>query len=164
MSQRALLVIDLQKGLENDTHKLYHLSSVIDRVNQRIALYREKQLPIIFIQHEEQDMAFEADNWQLFTALDAQSEDFYVRKTHANSFFQTNLTALLNSLAVTELEFAGAQTEFCVDTTIRMAHGLGYTNFMTQGASTTLDNSLLPASTIIQHHENIWNHRWLTFI
>lgn len=85
-------------------------------------------------------------------------------KTHANSFYKTDLSEQLRKLNINKLEICGAQTEYCVDTTIRMAHGLGYTLFMKKGLTTTLNNDLLGAKTIIEHHENLWNHRFLTFL
>ena len=66
--------------------------------------------------------------------------------------------------AIQTLEIAGVQTEFCVDTTIRMAHGLGYTCLMTPKTTSTLDNGHLTAAQIIQHHEAIWAGRFLTFL
>ncbi|WP_430602941.1 hypothetical protein IGJ02_000266 [Enterococcus sp. DIV0724b] len=164
MNTKALIVIDLQNGLENSGTGLFHLTDLLTGVNQRIADYRKNHQPIIFIQHEDTELVPESYDWQLFEQLDARDCDFYVGKTHANSFFQTKLTALLDELAVTELEFCGAQTEYCVDTTVRMAHGLGYTCFMKRGLSTTLNNDLLGAQAIIKHHENLWDQRFLTFI
>lgn len=164
MSNKALIVIDLQQGLERVESRLLHLNEVLTGVNERIANYRNKHLPILFIQHEDEELVVDSPNWRLFEQLDARAEDFYVGKTHANSFFQTTLKELLDELSVTELEFCGAQTEYCVDTTIRMAHGLGYTCFMKRGLSTTLNNDLLDAQTIIQHHEYLWDQRFLTFI
>ncbi|GGC91763.1 cysteine hydrolase family protein [Enterococcus wangshanyuanii] len=164
MTNRALIVIDLQNGLEQTGNGLFQLNDVLTGVNQRICAYRKQQQPIIFIQHEDEELIPQSHNWQLFEQLDARSEDYYVGKTHANSFFKTVLKQQLDALAVTELEFCGAQTEYCVDTTIRMAHGLGYTNFMKKGLSTTLNNELLGAKTIIQHHEQLWDKRFLTFI
>lgn len=164
MNKKALIVIDLQIGLENFGTGLFQLNDLLTEVNQRITDYRNNHLPIIFIQHEDSDLVIDSPNWQLFEQLDAREEDFYVGKTHANSFFQTSLKELLNKLSVTELEFCGAQTEYCVDTTIRFAHGLGYTCFMKRGLSTTLNNDLLGAQTIIHHHERLWDHRFLTFI
>ncbi|MBO0473872.1 hypothetical protein IGL98_000264 [Enterococcus sp. DIV0840] len=164
MKNKALIVIDLQKGLENFGSGLFRLTDILEGVNQRITDYRNNHLPIIFIQHEDCDLVVDSPDWQLFDQLDAKTEDFYIGKTHANSFFQTKLKELLDEFSVTELEFCGAQTEYCVDTTIRMAHGLGYTCFMKRGLSTTLNNDLLGAQTIIQHHENLWDDRFLTFI
>ncbi|MGM0218844.1 cysteine hydrolase family protein [Enterococcus sp. AZ126] len=163
MPTKALVVIDLQQGLENFGTGLFQLNDLLIAVNQRISDYRQHQLPIIFIQHEDADLVVDSPDWQLFDQLNATTEDFYVGKTHANSFFQTPLKDLLDELSVTELEFCGAQTEYCVDTTIRMAHGLGYTCFMKRGLSTTLNNDLLGAKTIIQHHEQLWDKRFLTF-
>lgn len=70
----------------------------------------------------------------------------------------------LRKLNINNLEICGAQTEYCVDTTIRMAHGLGYKLFMKKGLTTTLNSDLLEAKTIIEHHENLWNNRFLTFL
>ncbi|MFD1901476.1 cysteine hydrolase family protein [Enterococcus termitis] len=164
MTKRALIVIDLQKGLNHSGTGLFQLNDFLKGVNQRIADYRMHKLPIIFIQHEDDELILNSQDWQLFDELDAQDEDIYIGKTHANSFFNTSLKQCLEDLSVTELEFCGAQTEYCVDTTIRMAHGLGYTGFMKKGLSTTLNNDLLGAKTIIQHHEQLWNNRFLTFI
>ncbi|ALS02197.1 amidase [Enterococcus silesiacus] len=164
MKNKALIIIDLQKGLNHFGTGLFHLNEVLAGTNERIADYRNNHLPIIFIQHEDDDLVADTPDWQLFEQLDARAEDFYIGKTHANAFFQTKLKELLDELSATELEFCGAQTEYCVDTTIRMAHGLGYTCFMKRGLSTTLNNELLGAQTIIQHHENLWNQRFLTFI
>ncbi|MBO0441181.1 cysteine hydrolase family protein [Candidatus Enterococcus ikei] len=164
MNSKALIVIDLQNGLENGGTGLFHLTDILAGVNQRIADYRKNHLPILFIQHEDSDLVVNNYNWQLFDQLDARPEDFYVSKTHANSFYQTQLKEVLDEHAITELEFCGAQTEYCVDTTIRMAHGLGYTCSMKRGLTTTLNNDLLDAQTIIQHHETLWDQRFLTFI
>ncbi|WKB37298.1 isochorismatase family protein [Terrilactibacillus sp. S3-3] len=86
-----------------------------------------------------------------------------MNKTHANAFYKTDLNDKLVKLNVHQFEICGAQTEYCVDTTIRMAHGLGYKLFMKKGLTTTLNNDLLGAKTIIAHHENIWDGRFLTF-
>ena len=48
----------------------------------------------------------------------------FVRKTHANSFYKTNLKEILDQLSVNRIEFCGAQTEYCMDATIKFAHGL----------------------------------------
>lgn len=163
MENGALVVIDLQVGVESKEKKLYQLDQVLKRVNERIAEYRRKSLPIIFVQHEEEGMLVGSSNWQLFPELDAREEDHYIRKTHANSFFQTELKSLLDSLSIEALELCGAQTEYCVDTTIRVAHGLGYSLSMRRGTATTVDNDCWLAPEIIAHHEAIWDNRFLRF-
>lgn len=164
MIKKALVVIDLQKGVESPDKRLYELDKVILGVNKRIHYYRERKNPIIFIQHNDSDLILNSPQWQLFSDLNAKKDDIYIDKTHANSFYNTNLSYVLNSLDIKTLEFCGAQTEFCVDTTIRFAHGMKYKCFMKRGLSTTLDSELLSAENIIKHHENIWDKRFLEFI
>lgn len=163
MNKRALIIIDLQVGLETEHKKLFQLNRVLEGVNKRIKFFRKHQLPIIFIQHEDEELVLNSANWQLFPNLKAEKQDHHIRKTHANSFFHTKLASLLEELSVDELEICGAQSEYCVDTTIRIAHGLGYQCFMEKGLTTTTDNEWLTAEKIIQHHEAIWDQRFLTF-
>lgn len=164
MQKTALLIIDLQIGVQPENDQLCNLTNVLNGVNQRIRLHRETNNPIIFVQHNDNGLLLNSPEWELFPTLDAKETDIYIDKTHANSFYQTELTEQLKKLNITTLEICGAQTEYCVDTTVRMAHGLGYQLFMKKGLTTTLNSELLDAKTIIEHHENLWNNRFLTFI
>ncbi|MBQ6445924.1 cysteine hydrolase [Cytobacillus oceanisediminis] len=164
MENKALIVIDLQVGVQPSNTPLYNLDNVIKGVNERIQVFRELNYPIIFIQHNDQELILNTKQWNLFSELDARDTDIYINKTHANSFYNTDLNAKLLELKINTLEICGAQTEYCVDTTIRMAHGLGYSLYMKKGLTTTLNNDLLGAKTIIEHHEKLWNNRFLTFL
>lgn len=164
MEKTALLIIDLQIGVQPENDQLCNLTNVLNGVNQRIRLHRETNNPIIFVQHNDNGLLLNSPEWELFPTLDAKETDIYIDKTHANSFYQTELTEQLKKLNITTLEICGVQTEYCVDTTVRMAHGLGYQLFMKKGLTTTLNSELLDAKTIIEHHENLWNNRFLTFI
>ncbi|MNW18398.1 Isochorismatase family protein [compost metagenome] len=46
----------------------------------------------------------------------------------------------------------GAQSDFCVDTTVRRALALGYEVVLVADAHSTLDNGVLVAAQIIAHH------------
>ncbi|WP_314737627.1 cysteine hydrolase family protein [Limosilactobacillus urinaemulieris] len=140
---KALLVIDLQNGVCH------------------IAFFRSQDLPIIFIQHESSSLLKGSAEWKLISGLNYQSNDFYIKKTHLNSFYKTKLQEILNKLQVRELEICGAQTEYCVDTTIKMAHGLGYQLSMKSGASSTFDNQFMTAMQTIKFYEKIWEENFL---
>ena len=73
----------------------------------------------------------------------------FCKKTHANSFYKTNLKEILDRLSVNCIEFCGAQTEYCMDATIKFAHGLGYENFMVQKTTSTLNNPFMSAKETI---------------
>ena len=53
MGNTALIIIDLQKGVQPENSPLYNLATVLEGVNQRIRFYREKNNPIIFVQHND---------------------------------------------------------------------------------------------------------------
>lgn len=163
-SQQALLVIDLQNGVCYGQNELFDLEPLLAKVNQRIADYRRQQLPIIFIQHEDEELVKGCESWQLVPQLKNLPEDYYVGKTHANSFYQTNLQELLQELAIKNLEIVGAQTQYCVDSTIKFAHGLGYTLFLQRNGTSTLDNPFMTAATTIAFYEDLWDQRFATFL
>lgn len=162
--KKALLIIDLQKGVCFDDATLYHLDSLIDRVNQRIADYRKANLPIIFIQHEDEDLMKNTESWQLHPDLTSEASDYFIGKTHANSFYHTDLQETLRNEAIDTLEIWGAQTQYCVDTTVKFAHGLGYRILMEKGGSTTMDNAFMTAEKTIAFYEDIWAGRFVTMI
>lgn len=155
----ALVVIDMQKALQYS----YNFNDLIQSINGRIAQYRQTSLPIIFIQHNDQDLVRGSELWQLSGKLDKQQEDIVVEKFHANAFYQTNLNKILMEKGIRTLEICGAQTEYCCNTTIIMAHGLGYKILMEHDMTTTFDNDYMIAEDTISFFENIWNKRFVTF-
>ena len=160
----VLLIIDFQHGVYQGATPVNNLTDYIHRINKRIELYRQSEKPIIFIQHNDDELVKEQWNWSIIDEINTKDNDYYVQKTHANSFFKTNLKTILDENNVTSIEICGAQTEFCVDTTIKMAHGLGYKLQMIHGTATTLANNYMDARTTNLFYENIWNHRFLEFV
>lgn len=158
--KQALLVIDLQNGIG----PLVDADGLLARVNQRIAAARQHNQPIILIQHQEPGLEKGTEPWQLMAGLDHQPTDYYVDKTHPDSFYKTNLQQLLDDLGITTLEICGAQTEFCVDTTTKVAFDRGYTVVMQHNLSSTLANLLIPVPTLIQHYEHVWASQFVTFL
>ena len=160
----CLIVIDMQNGvLTAGTREIWQRQALIDKVNVRIEKYRQQNFPIIFVQHEDKELVAESEAWQLVPDLQVWPEDFLVRKTHANSFYKTNLQEILSSLTAHKLEFCGAQTEFCVNTSLIFAHGLGYDNSMLAGHSSTYDNEFLRAADMISFYEKLWENRFVQF-
>ena len=160
----VLIVIDLQNGVCYNEEHLFELDSLLLKVNKRISVYRKLLKPIIFVQHCDEELVPGEKNWEINGFLDVQETDYFIRKTHANSFYKTNLKNILDQLAISRIEFCGAQTEFCMDATIKFAHGLGYENSMVQKATSTKSNSFMSAKKTIDFYENIWNHRFLKLI
>lgn len=131
MSKRARLVIDLQNGVG----PLISFDGLIDKVNRLIVKYRQQGLPIIFIQHEEAGLEANTEDCQLVSTLSTLDSDYYVRKTHADSFYHTELSPLLQQLNVEQLEICGAE--------IKTVFNRGYQLFMHHGAISSEHDTLL---------------------
>lgn len=157
---QALIVIDMQQALQELTQR----DQVIETINQRIDQYRALNRPIIFIQHTEPGMEVASQNWQLFSDIHAQGTDTYFIKTRPDSFYQTGLESYLKMNQLNQIEICGAQVEFCVDTTTRVAFHLGFKIDLLIDGITTMDTDYLSAAMIKQHHAHIWEHRFAEFV
>ncbi|WP_146548002.1 isochorismatase family protein [Rummeliibacillus suwonensis] len=154
-----------QAGVEiNKSSYFYGLNLDNRHACKRISLYKELDKPVIFVQHCDDELVPEEDSWNINSKIDFRKQDLFVRKTHANSFYKTNLKDLLDILSIHSIEFCGAQTEYCMDATIKFFHGLGYKNYMVRKATSTLNNAYMSAKETINFYENIWSNRFLEFI
>lgn len=160
MAKRALLVIDLQNGVG----PLIGCNQLIDNVNKLIDQYRQQRWPIIFIQHEEAGLEANTEAWQLVSALNTLDSDYYVHKTHADSFYHTELASLLTQLNVKQLEICGAEIPYCVDATIKAAFDRGYQIFMHHTTVSTEHDVLLSDDVMVRHYERIWSGRFVQYL
>lgn len=158
---KALLVIDMQNGV--CTTDIYKLNQTIVNINNRIKDFRNHKLPVIFIQHNDQALKSGSYNWEIVPQINYfKDKDITIQKIHADAFYKTDLKKKLEQLQINELEITGAQIEYCVDTTIRLAHDLGYEITMHRGTTTTFDNEFLPAAKMVDYYYQMWDQRFLT--
>jgi len=166
--KQALIIIDMQEIFFNHPKNyLYDRIQLVKNINILIKQAHEKNIQVIFIQHtdpNEQSALYEGKNdWKLHQNLLLSTTDKIIKKSKWDAFYKTELLEYLKSKAIEQLIFAGAQTEFCLDTTIRAAYSLGFQqNFLYQNTHSTINGSILNADNIIDHHESILNNRFLT--
>jgi nicotinamidase-related amidase len=149
----ALLIIDVQQAMCTGDDAAFDIDRVIDRINLIAAGARSAGLPVVLIQHQEDEGPLQpgSDGWQLAERLHAQPDDLRVHKTTPDSFHRTELHPLLQSQDVQRLVVCGLQTEYCVDTTVRRALALGYEVLLVADAHSTMDNGVLSAAQIVAH-------------
>jgi len=119
----ALLVIDVQKAFFNDPTTAQSLNQAIETINAGIALFREKGLPVIGVQHmEEADRLVPGQaGFDLPDTLAVLPSDVHIHKTYGNSFNKTSLEGKLRELGVDTVIITGFCAEFCVLSTYRGA-------------------------------------------
>lgn len=150
----AILNIDLQVGLFDEAGKPYDYEKTIDRINILTGLARERQLPVIFIQHEQADglLKYNSNGWALVSELIVEDHDYIVRKKTPDSFLRTNLDEILKKENVNNLIICGYATEYCVDSTVRAAAANGYMIQLVSDGHTTHDKRHATAEQIRKHH------------
>ncbi|MBS1910872.1 MAG: cysteine hydrolase [Bacteroidetes bacterium] len=149
----ALLIIDMQQALCSGDEAAFGIDGVLDRINHLGRRAREAGLPVVLIQHEEDEglLVPESAGWQLVQGLRTSGMDLRVRKRTPNSFHATGLDAILRERDITRLIVCGLQTECCIDTTVRQALALGYAVALASDAHSTVDG-VITAEQAIAHH------------
>lgn len=150
----ALLIIDMQEAFFRTFPRPGAADRTVARINAAISRARDDEVPVIFIQHETVVgiPAHGSAEWALVQELDVKAVDHRIRKTTPDSFLRTGLDTLLQTLGVSRLIVCGYATEFCVDTTVRRAAGLGYGVTLVEDAHTTHDKAHAGADQIRVHH------------
>jgi nicotinamidase-related amidase len=150
----AFLIIDVQVALCSGQYATFESKRVIENINLVSKKARAANALIIFIQHASNGgaLAMGSEGWQLADGLIVQSSDIVMGKTATDSFHKTPLQSLLEQHDITRLVVSGMQSDFCVDTTVRRALGLGYPVTLVSDGHTTLDNEILTAAQISAHH------------
>jgi nicotinamidase-related amidase len=130
----ALLVIDVQVGVmaeafERDS-KIANMAKAIDKA-------RAEGVPVIWIQHSDEELVLESAEWEIVPELSPLPSETKVRKTFRSSFVDTNLEDVLSSLGVSHLYVCGAETNNCVRHTCHTALEMGYDLTLISDAHTT---------------------------
>jgi nicotinamidase-related amidase len=154
MMKSAILIIDVQSILFDPVPRPFEADLVVERINRVTSWARANDAVVIHVQHEQagSEIEFGSAGWKLQVGLKVEDSDEFIRKTTPDSFLRTNLEALLKQHDVEHLIVCGYASEFCVDTTVRRAAGLGYSVELVSDAHTTHDKPHASAEQIRAHH------------
>lgn len=167
MMKQTLLIIDVQKAMFELGGGIYQGQAVLERIKMLLDRARSKGVPVVFVQHTEDDGPFQGDQalWAIHDLIKPLEDEAVVRKNYWDSFMETTLEDELKKIGTDQLIICGMQTDYCVDTTTRSAFARGYkNNILVSDGHTTFDESYLDAKTIIDHHNNIHGGRFATLM
>lgn len=137
-SATAVLVIDLQLGV---LEGCFDVAGVVARAGVLVERARREAVPVVWVQHEEEDMPHGSKAWQLVPELAPAPGETVVRKTCCDAFAGTPLRAVLDGLGAKRLVIAGAQSDYCIRITAQRAATEGYSVVLVSDAHTTADAS-----------------------
>jgi len=153
----ALLVIDVQNGVVAGTP---HRDEVIANINTLVDKARAEDVPVIWVQHSDEGLVRDSDNWQYVPELVRDDSEPLVHKSYGDSFEETELEALLAERAVGRLIVTGAQTDACIRSTLHGAITRGYDATLVGDAHTTEDLTAYgapPPEQVIAHTNLYWD-------
>jgi len=133
----ALLVIDIQNEFFDISQACSDsLKSAIEYINAAIDLFREKNLPIVVIQHkdEEQGLVPDKPGFDVPESVRLKPQDIHIVKTYGNSFTKTGLAEKLRELQVDTVIVTGFCAEYCVLSTYRGAQDFDFTPIILKGS------------------------------
>ena len=155
----ALLVVDVQKGVvEGATER----DTVVANVGSLVEKAREAQVPVVWVQHSDENLVKGSDNWQIVAELTPGDEEPLVEKSYSDSFEETSLETVLSGLGVGRLVVAGAQTDECIRSTLHGAFVRGYDATLVSDAHTTEDQTAWgapPPEQVIAHTNLYWKYQ-----
>ncbi len=155
----ALLIIDVQNGVVGAAHQR---DDVIANINSLVARARTEDVPVIWVQHDDDELIADTADWQIVAELQPHRGDAVVRKQHGDSFEGTTLESELARRGVGRLIVTGAQTDACIRSTIHGAFARGYDTLLVSDAHTTEDLTEwgVPAPEVVISFTNMyWSHQ-----
>jgi len=156
----ALLLVDVQKGVVGGAHER---DAVVANVGTLVERARGAQVPVVWVQHNDDGLARGSDEWQIVPELSPNDSEPRVDKSYADSFEETTLETVLADLGVGRLFVAGAQTDECIRSTLHGALVRGYDTTLVSDAHTTEDLTAWgapPPDQVISHTNMYWsNHK-----
>jgi nicotinamidase-related amidase len=154
----ALLVIDVQNGVVADA---YRRDEVIANINQLVTKAREQSVPVIWVQHHDEELELGADDWRIVAELVRREDEPLIAKSYGDAFEETDLEAALAERKVGRLVVTGAQTEQCIRSTLHGALVRGYDAVLVDDAHTTQDQTewgQLTPEQVVQHTNLYWKY------
>jgi nicotinamidase-related amidase len=153
----ALLVVDVQNGVVEAAHDR---DAVVANVGALIEEARRQQIPVVWVQHSNEELARGSDNWRIVPELEPDDSEPLVEKSYGDSFEDTSLETVLSSLEVGRLLVVGAETDACIRSTLHGALVRGYDATLVSDAHTTNDMTAWgapPPDQVIAHTNLYWS-------
>jgi nicotinamidase-related amidase len=153
----ALVVIDVQNSVVAEAHER---DAVVANVASLVDKARREQVPVVWVQHSDEQIAKGSDDWRIVPELTPGDSEPLVEKSYGDAFEDTELETVLSGLAVGRLVVVGAQTDACIRSTIHGAFARGYDTTLVGDAHTTEDNTewgAPPPDAVITHTNLYWS-------
>ena len=165
----ALLLIDVQKGV----HVFDHWGGPTGRMNNPACLdnlvallnaFRSLGRTVAFTQHDsiepDSPLKLSLATGEQLPGLEINPGDVCVRKSVNSAFVGTPLELELRRLGINRLVVAGYFTNFCVETSVRMAGNMGFDVYLAHDACATCNRIDLKGKVWTMTRNSSMTCRW----
>lgn len=139
----ALLVIDVQKGLDDPRYGKRNNPDAEKHIAELLAAWRAGNRPVIHVQHMSTNPGSPLRSGLPGNEIKPEAKPIagepVLTKNVNSAFIGTDLERRLRASGISDLVVAGLTTQHCVSTTVRMAANLGFN--VTLVADATAANS-----------------------
>lgn len=146
----VLMVVDVQVGV---MRQAWDATRVIKNIARVVERTRAHGVPVIWVQHSDEDLAYGSPGWQWVPELIPAEGERLIHKQFNSSFEQTTMNEELAKLGATHIVLAGASTNWCIRATAYGALERGYDLTLVKDAHTT--STMEPADGTKIEAENI---------
>ena len=145
-ARTALLLIDVQRGVNELSHwggptGRRNNPEAERRMRELLGAFRERGFPIAFTRHDSREDAsplkLSLPGGAQLDGLETADGDIVVVKDVNSAFVGTSMEVRLRRAGVDRLLVAGFFTNFCVETSVRMAGNLGFDVYLARDACAT---------------------------
>ena len=141
----VLIVVDVQVGVVGEA---WEAPRVVGNVARAVERARAKSVPVIWVQHADDELALGSPAWQWVPELVPADGEPLIHKHFNSSFELTALEAELARLGANHIVLAGAATNWCIRATAYAALERGYDLTLIEDAHTTGTMKLDDGTTI----------------
>ncbi|GAA1832268.1 cysteine hydrolase family protein [Pseudonocardia ailaonensis] len=144
--------MDVQEGVVGSA---WRRDEVVGRISGLVDSARAAGVPVVWVQHEDEEMPVGSAEWAIVGALEPTEGEERVGKRYGDSFADTRLGEVLGGLGVDRFVLCGAQTDVCITSTMYGGLHRGYDVTLAEDAHTTEDTRFggaeLPAELLVAH-------------
>ncbi len=164
MKNTVLLVVDVQTALVEAGP--YNKERVIGNIAYLLQLCRANGVEVVYVRHDDgegSNLEQGTPGWQIYNEIKPMKEERIFEKQYNSAFLHTGLKAYLDSKQVKNIILVGMQTEYCIDTTCKVAFEHGYQLIIPEETNMTFDNEYLTGKQLYEFYNyKVWNKRFAT--
>ncbi|MGB5204935.1 cysteine hydrolase family protein [Eudoraea sp.] len=144
-SKPALLLIDIQKGLDDIDYYGGHRNNLMAEANAKRILdfWRNQKLPIFHVKHNSTNpnspLAKGQPGNEFKDIVKPLANETIIEKQVNSAFIGTDLKQQLDKLEIKKVVIVGLTTDHCVSSSTRMAGNLGYDAYLVADGTATFD-------------------------